>query len=100
MVRRRCRRPRRKRSISLERRRDGRAYVADGGSGLQVIDVSSCQRLLCPADANSSGEVDEDDLELVIDNWGQPGGAGDVNQDGTVDVQDLAAVILAWGVCP
>ncbi len=59
-----------------------------------------------PGDANSSGEVDVDDLIAVILGWGTCPAApafceGDVvsppRGNGAVDVDDLIAVILNWG---
>jgi 6-phosphogluconolactonase (cycloisomerase 2 family) len=55
---------------------------------------------LCPTDVNGSGNVDIDDLLLVINNWG--GGQGnpaDVDGDGDVDIDDLLLVINNWGPC-
>jgi hypothetical protein len=58
----------------------------------------------CPADTNSDGEVDVDDLITVILNWGAcdkpPAGClADVDDSGAVDVDDLVAMIVAWGEC-
>jgi hypothetical protein len=58
----------------------------------------------CPADVNHDGQVDADDLVLVILNWGSctlPGVccSGDTDDSGAVDADDLVAVILAWGPC-
>ncbi len=55
----------------------------------------------CPADVSSpaDGEVDVEDLVLVILSWGQ-GSPGDLNGDGLVDVLDLIEVIMNWGPCP
>jgi hypothetical protein len=67
------------------------------GSGTMVI---SCNKPpACPADINTSGSVDVDDLLIVINNWGNAGGPGDVNNSNAVDVDDLLAVINAWGPC-
>ncbi len=44
------------------------AYVADTFSGLQLIDVSSCQS--CPADLDESGAVDFGDILAVLAAWG------------------------------
>jgi len=64
----------------------------------------------CPADIDSSGSVDVDDLIAVILGWGAcanpcpPYCPGDIapqsNGNCAVDVDDLVAVILAWGACP
>ena len=54
----------------------------------------------CPADVNSDGVVDVQDLTAVILAWGGPDPDTDINGDGIVDVQDLTAVIVDWGACP
>lgn len=57
----------------------------------------------CPEDvADNDLQVNVNDLLLVINTWGIPGGAGDCSPacgDGVVDVADLLAVINAWGSC-
>ena len=63
----------------------------------------------CPGDTNGDGEVDVDDLNNVILDWGSDGSAngGDLTgprpgspPDGIVNVNDLNAVIVGWGDCP
>ena len=58
---------------------------------------------VCFADIDGNGQVDADDLTLVILSWGcttPPGPCpADVNGSGVVDADDLVAVILAWGGC-
>jgi hypothetical protein len=56
----------------------------------------------CPADiAGGDGLINIDDLLLVINFWGQGGGApGDANGNGSVDIDDLLLIINAWGACP
>ncbi len=73
------------------------AYVADRASGLQVIDVSSCQP--CPADLDGSGDVDFEDILRVLDAWGNKGGPEDLDGSGTVDFDDLLIVLDSWGPC-
>ncbi len=74
------------------------AYVADGLSGLQVIDVSSCE--LCPADLDDDGMVGVSDLTEIIAAWGNKGGPEDLDGSGFVDIGDLLVVLTAWGPCP
>ncbi len=74
------------------------AYVADVESGLQVIDVSSCEP--CPADLDDSGAVDIGDLLAILTAWGNKGGPEDLDGNGVVDFGDLLAVLEAWGACP
>ena len=56
----------------------------------------------CPADMVADGQVNMDDLLLVLQTWGNCDGAcpGDANQDGFTDWLDLLSVITAWGACP
>jgi hypothetical protein len=58
-----------------------------------------CDDPACAGDTDGDGMVGVSDLLVVIDMWGQSGGAGDINDDGTVDVGDLLAVVDAWGPC-
>ncbi len=73
------------------------AYVADFSSGLQVIDVSSCDP--CPADLDDDGMVGVSDLIEVIAAWGNKGGPEDLDHSGFVDIGDILAVLAAWGPC-
>jgi hypothetical protein len=56
----------------------------------------------CPGDANLDGEVDGDDLLMVILAWGPcppppaPFCAADLDGDGDVDADDLILVIVNW----
>ena len=73
------------------------AYLADGSTGLQVIDVSSCEP--CPADLDDDGMVGVRDLAAVLVAWGNKGGPEDLDDNGVVDFGDLLAVLAAWGPC-
>jgi hypothetical protein len=44
-------------------------------------------------DVNRDGVVDGNDLGVILDSFGQFGGAGDLDGDGTVDADDLSAVL-------
>ena len=52
-----------------------------------------------PGDVDGDGWVGEDDLSIVIDNWGKSLGRefGDLNGDGTVSGLDYTEVITYWG---
>jgi hypothetical protein len=68
-----------------------------------VIDFTP-ETVDCPADIDSSGAVDVDDLVAVILAWGacpKPPASceADIDDSGAVDVDDLVAVILYWGAC-
>lgn len=61
-------------------------------------------RVLTPVldgDVNGDGEVDQEDLELVLNGWGDSASAialpvGDANRDGGVGVGDLDIVLAQW----
>ncbi|UCD75146.1 MAG: hypothetical protein JSV91_15355, partial [Phycisphaerales bacterium] len=56
---------------------------------------------LCPADVNSDGTIDIDDLFALLAAWGPCDGcAEDLNNDGWVDIDDIFEVLAAWGPCP
>jgi hypothetical protein len=45
------------------------------------------------------GQVNIDDLLLIVNNWGTNNADADVDDNGIVDIADLLAVINAWGAC-
>jgi hypothetical protein len=45
------------------------------------------------------GEVNIDDLLLIVNNWGTSNADADIDDNGIVDIDDLLAVINAWGGC-
>jgi hypothetical protein len=56
----------------------------------------------CDGDVNSTGQVNVDDLLLVIAFWGHTNPImprADVNSDGFVNIDDLLALINNWGPC-
>jgi len=58
----------------------------------------------CFGDIDIDGDVDLDDLAVLLTNYGTPSGAtfedGDLDGDGDVDLADLAALLSAYGtVC-
>jgi formylglycine-generating enzyme required for sulfatase activity len=59
----------------------------------------------CPSDLNSNGEVNGEDLGILLSAWGPctagtPTCTGDISQDGAVDGVDLGLLLAAWGSCP
>lgn len=56
----------------------------------------------CPADIDSSGTVDFDDLLALLTSWGDcaaPPCPADLDQSGSVDFSDLLALLAAYGDC-
>ena len=53
----------------------------------------------CPEDVDRDGEVEVDDLLIVLAEWGNCPCLGDVNDDCEVDVDDLLAILAVWGEC-
>jgi hypothetical protein len=57
----------------------------------------------CVGDATDDGQVNIDDVMLVLNAWGNSGKPGanpaDVNDDGDVDMDDLWQVLMDWGPC-
>jgi Zn-dependent metalloprotease len=74
--------------------------VIEAGVDAVSIKKSYCDEATCTGDTDGDGMVGVSDLLVVIDMWGQSGGAGDINEDGTVDVADLLSIVDAWGLCP
>ncbi len=54
----------------------------------------------CLIDVVVDGEININDLLVVIATWGTTGPMGDVNYDGIVDTNDILLVLSAWGPCP
>ena len=55
----------------------------------------------CLADiALDDGQVNVNDLLILIAVWDTTSPTGDINYDGIVDVEDLLILIAAWGACP
>ena len=54
---------------------------------------------ICIADITADGQVDIEDLLMVIDQFGANDPTADVNGDGIVDISDLLEVVGSWGPC-
>ena len=62
--------------------------------------ADSLTGLGCDGDCTQDGQVNVDDLLIVIAYYGllEPA-AGDVNLDGQVDSEDILGVLDQWGTC-
>ena len=50
----------------------------------------------CPGDVTNDYTVDINDVNFVLDHWGEAGGPADVNNDSKVDIDDIFFVIQHW----
>jgi hypothetical protein len=50
-----------------------------------------------PGDINGDGNVDVDDLLILLGDWGESGSDADLDGNGTVDVDDLLILLANWG---
>ncbi|MEM8782493.1 MAG: choice-of-anchor tandem repeat NxxGxxAF-containing protein [Planctomycetota bacterium] len=76
-----------------------RASFTDGTSGVFVANTTSAA-LALPGDYNDSGQVEQGDLNLVLNNWGQPrpfAPNGDPFTTTKVDQEELNRVLNNWG---
>ena len=72
------------------------AQVAQRPKLVLEVEVASS----CPEDVDGTGEVDFQDLLLVLAAWGDcPGCPEDIDSTGVVDFQDLLLLLAAWGPC-
>lgn len=79
----------------------GISQLTVNGETVTLIPVPSG----CPGDADGDFDVDFDDLNAVLGNWGGSGPVADVHPagapDGVVNFDDLNAVLANWGsACP
>ncbi|MDG2424357.1 MAG: right-handed parallel beta-helix repeat-containing protein [Phycisphaerales bacterium] len=55
----------------------------------------------CPSDVDNDGEVNVNDVLIVIAEWGTSNPLGDPNGDGIVDVEDVLQILSDYGMaCP
>ena len=71
-------------------------------NGVQLVKLPP---VACAGDVDGSGAVNFDDLNVILENWGEPGGRtfaqGDIDGDGSVTFDDLNTLLETWGsVCP
>jgi murein tripeptide amidase MpaA len=79
---------------------EGSGSVVEAGfDGVQLSKLDCVDGNPCPADIDADGDVDVDDILLVIGSFGTTGPVGDINEDGTVDVNDVLEVVGGFGPC-
>lgn len=67
------------------------------GSTPYVVSVMGpASTATCPGDLNNSGDVNLQDLGLLLSDWGNPG-PGDLDGSGIVDLPDLGVLLANWG---
>jgi hypothetical protein len=64
-----------------------------------VVNEDCVEPADCPEDINGSGNIDVDDLLLLLAGWGTSDPDADINDSGLVDVDDLLLLLAAWGPC-
>lgn len=79
-------------------------HLGATGDGFVQVTCDEFTEPACPGDLTGSGEVNVDDLLVVLNNWGscpggEPGCNGDANDDGEVNVDDLLIILNNWGDC-
>ncbi len=77
------------------------AWVAHGKSAPITMDLVEIdlETISNPADLDMDGDVDVDDILLLLGDFGCTGSCiGDVNEDGVVDVSDILDLLAAWTV--
>jgi glucose/arabinose dehydrogenase len=54
---------------------------------------------ICSTDFNADGQVNANDLAVLLGQWGQSAASADVDGSGVVDGGDLAILLGSWGPC-
>jgi hypothetical protein len=81
---------------------DGSQTILTNVAADQTISISPPPPLPnCPADVTANGEVDVDDLLVVINAWGDCAAPpsdcpADIDISGVIDVDDLLSVLNNW----
>ncbi|MCA9292884.1 MAG: right-handed parallel beta-helix repeat-containing protein [Phycisphaerales bacterium] len=79
--------------------------TSDTGSGVgPKVDIGAYEfqvaAMVCPGDADGDNDIDLDDLQVVLFNFGgsvAPFADGDADGDGDVDLDDLQVVLFSFG---
>ena len=73
-----------------------------GGPGTPLCSPPGASPFPFPGDANVDGCIDNADLDIILEEWGQLGPRldADCNRDGFVDAADFSQVLVHWCSCP
>jgi predicted outer membrane repeat protein len=75
--------------------------VQDPPDGAPVVDMGAYEYQPCFGDLDGDGDVDLEDLTLLLANYGVTSGAGwedgDLDSDGDVDLDDLSVLLAVYG---
>ncbi|NUL83436.1 MAG: Ig-like domain repeat protein [Armatimonadetes bacterium] len=63
-----------------------------------IAGVTELQMFLPNGDINGDGAIDDIDLAMLLESFGQTGGAADITRDGTVDDADLSLLLNNFGL--
>ena len=69
------------------------------GISMLTLHIEIIASEACEGDINGDGEVNVEDLLILIGAWGGDDPAADLDANGTVGVSDLLLLIAAWGDC-
>ena len=74
------------------------------GDACPLVDMGAYERQggaihCCSADIDSSGDVDFDDILLILHAWGDDSGPPDLDGSGLVGFEDLLLALTTWGPC-
>jgi hypothetical protein len=70
---------------------------SDGANGMDDVAVSIHPVPACAGDLSGNGNIDGEDLGMLLAAWGAPD--ADLNCDGTTDGGDLGILLGGWGDC-
>jgi predicted outer membrane repeat protein len=63
---------------------------------IDELDNTLC---VCPADIDGNGDVETNDILVIVAQWNSTTGLGDVNFDGITNITDLLMAIQSFGPC-
>jgi hypothetical protein len=94
---------------ALDEKDEDDDWMSGSGSGsgllgtpgtMEQTNIGSTESDRCSGDFNADGNINVNDLLILIAAWGPcEGCAQDLNGDGAVNVNDLLVLIAAWGPC-